>query len=236
MTTDGESPRYETMIRDLPANERPRERLRDYGAAQLGNAELLAIILRTGLRSESVLSMSNRLLTHFNGLPGLVRAEFADLRKVRGLGDAKAAELKASLELGRRLLTLPGVERPTINGPESVFHLVQADMAFLAQEHLRVLTLSTRNQVLATEDVYKGNVSSAVVRNSEVLRPAVRANAPSIIVVHNHPSGDPTPSTDDVQVTRSLRDAGEIMGIEVLDHVIVAERGFVSLKQKGLMS
>ena len=235
MTSDSGAPRYETRIRDLPAGERPRERLRSYGASRLSNAELLAIILRTGLPSESVLSLSTRLLSQFKGLSGLARASFEDLRKVHGLGDAKAAELKAALELGRRLLSVPEVDRPTIQGPQDVANLVQADMAFLAQEHLRVMVLNTRNQVLTTDEVYKGNVSSAVVRSSEVFREAVRSNSPSIIIVHNHPSGDPSPSTDDVQVTRRLVEAGKLLEIEVLDHVVVAERGFVSLNEKGLM-
>ena len=236
MTTDSGAPRYETRIRDLPAGERPRERLRSYGASRLSNAELLAIILRTGLPSESVLSLSTRLLVQFKGLSGLARASFEDLRKFHGFGDAKAAELKAALELGRRLLSVPEVDRPTIQGPQDVANLVQADMAFLGQEHLRVMVLNTRNQVLSTDEVYKGNVSSAVVRSSEVFREAVRSNSPSIIIVHNHPSGDPSPSTDDVQVTRRLVEAGKLLEIEVLDHVVVAERGFVSLKEKGLMS
>ena len=236
MTSDSGAPRYETRIRDLPAGERPRERLRSYGASRLSNAELLAIILRTGLPSESVLSLSTRLLFQFKGLSGLARASFEDLRKVHGFGDAKAAELKAALELGRRLLSVPEVDRPTIQGPQDVANLVQADMAFLDQEHLRVMVLNTRNQVLTTDEVYKGNVGSAVVRSSEVFREAVRSNSPSIIIVHNHPSGDPSPSTDDVQVTRRLVEAGKLLEIEVLDHVVVAERGFVSLNEKGLMS
>jgi DNA repair protein RadC len=236
MTNENVTPGYETRIRDLPAGERPRERLRNYGASRLSNAELLAIILRTGLKSESVLSLSTRLLFQFKGLSGLARASFEDLTKVRGFGEAKAAELQAALELGRRLLTVPEVERPTIQGPQNVADLVQAEMAFLAQEHLRVLALNTRNQVVSTEEVYKGNVGSAVVRSSEIFREAVRSNAPSIIIVHNHPSGDPTPSTDDVRVTRQLVEAGRLLEIEVLDHVVVAERGFVSLKDRGLMS
>ena len=236
MTNDSGAQTYSTRIRDLPADERPRERLSHYGASILSNAELLAIILRTGLPSESVLSLSTRLLAEFRGLPGLARASFAELRRFRGLGDAKAAELKAALELGRRLLTLPEVDRPAISGPEDVANLVLADMAFFNQEHFRVMLLNTRNRVLSTEELYVGNVGSAVIRPSEVFREAISANAPSVIVVHNHPSGDPTPSTDDVQVTKTLAEAGKLLDIALLDHVVVAERGWVSLKERGLMS
>ena len=234
MTEGKRSPEYYVMIRDLPAAERPRERLRNYGPSYLSNAELLAIILRTGTASESVLTLSARLLSQFGGLAGLARANYDELRRIHGFGEAKTAQLKASFELGRRLLSLQENERVTIHSPQDVANLLQGEMAFLEQEHLRVVLLNTRNQVLAIPEVYRGNVNSAVVRAAEVFRDAVRSNAPAIIVVHNHPSGDPTPSEEDVRVTEQLVEAGKLLDIEVLDHLVVAQNGFISLKEKGL--
>jgi len=188
---------YQPTIHDLPQEERPRERLRQYGARYLSNAELLAILLRTGVQGENVLSMSNRLLARLGGLAGLGRSSFAELCAQRGLSEAKACQVLAALELGRRLVSLAPEERATIQSPQDVANLVAAGMATLEQEHLRVLLLNARNQVLSIQEIYIGNVNTAVVRPAEVLRPAVRENAPSIIVVHNHPSGDPAPSAVD---------------------------------------
>ncbi|MBF8267345.1 MAG: hypothetical protein HW388_853 [Dehalococcoidia bacterium] len=233
--TEGKGPvEYHLMIRDLPAAERPRERLRSYGPSYLSNSELLAIILRTGTPSESVLGLSTRLLSQFGGLAGLARASYDELCSIHGCGEAKTAQVQAAFELGRRLLSLQENERAVIRSPQDVANLLQGEMAFLEQEHLRVVLLNTRNQVLAIPQVYRGNVSSAVIRAGEVFREAVRANATAIIVVHNHPSGDPTPSQEDVRVTEQLIEAGKLLDIEVLDHVIVAQSGFLSLKEKGL--
>ncbi len=234
MTDGRESPEYRPMIRDIPQGERPRERLRNYGASSLSTPELLAIILRVGTQSESVLSMSNRLMSKFGGLSGLIRASYDELTGLHGFGDAKTAQLKAAFELGRRALTLQEEEKPTVHSPQDVANLLQGDMAFLEQEHIRVVLLNTRNRVLNVHEVYKGNVNSAVVRASEVFKEAVRSNAPAVILVHNHPSGDPSPSSEDVQITRQIVDAGKLLDIEVLDHVVLAQRGFVSLKERKL--
>ena len=226
---------YQPMIRDMPQGERPRERLRDYGPKLLSNTELIAILLRTGIQGENVLAMSNRLLTHFKGLDGLGRSTFAELCAERGLSEAKTCQLMAALELGRRFISLAPQDRAVINSPQDVANLLQAEMAALEQEHLRVLLLNTRNQVLRTEEVYVGNVNSSIVRPAEVFRPAVRDNAPSIIIVHNHPSGDPTPSPEDVNITRELVDAGKLLSIELLDHLVIGSGGrYVSLNEKKL--
>lgn len=234
MTDGRETLDYQVMIRDLPREERPRERLRNYGPSSLSTAELLAIILRTGTQSENVLNLSTRLMSRFGGLSGLARAGFDELCGVHGFGEAKTAQLKAAFELGRRVVSFQESERPTVQSPQDIANLLQGEMAFLEQEHLRVVLLNTRNRVLSVHEVYKGNANSAMIRPGEVFREAVRANALAIILVHNHPSGDPAPSDDDVQITRQIIDAGKLLDIEVLDHVVLAQRGFVSLKERKL--
>ena len=225
---------YRPTIRQLPASERPRERLRDRGAAALSNSELLAIILRTGTPSENALALATAALARFNGLPGLVRASFGELCTQRGMGEAKAAQVKAALELGRRLLSAQPEERATVRSPRDVENLLLAEMALLEQEHLRVLLLNAKNQVLAMPEVYKGSVNTAQVRVSELFREAIREGCPAIIVVHNHPSGDPTPSRDDIDMTRALIEAGKLLDIEVLDHIVIGGQDVVSLRDKGL--
>ena len=227
-------PEYRLTLRELPSEERPRERLRQRGAEYLSAAELLAILLRTGTTEENVLELAGRLLARWGGLVGLHRASFAELCAVKGVGEAKAAQLKAGLELGRRLLAASPEERPAVRTPQDVADLLLPEMRFLDQEHLRVVLLSTKNQVLAVPTVYKGNVRAAQVRPSEVFREAVRENAPSVIIVHNHPSGDPTPSPEDVAVTRELVQAGRLLDIEVLDHVVLGNGRYASLRERGL--
>ena len=226
---------YQPTIRELPRGERPRERLREYGPRHLNNSELIAILLRTGMQGENVLALASRLLSQFNGLAGLGKAGFVELCSQKGLSDAKACRLLAALELGKRLVSLAPEERPALNSPEDVANLVSAEMASLDQEHLRVLMLNTQHELLNMQEIYVGNVNSAVVRVAEVFRPAIRENAPFIIVVHNPPSGDPAPSEEDVRVTRDMVEAGKLLGVEVLDHLVIGSGNrFVSLNQKGL--
>jgi DNA repair protein RadC len=214
----------------MPAEERPRERLREYGAAALSNAELLAILLRTGSARENVLAQAGRLLTTWNGLAGLARVSFAELCHSHGIGQAKACQIKAALELGRRLAAALPEERPQITRPDDVANLLMTEMSLLDQESLRVVLLNTKNGVVAIREVYRGNVNSARVRPAEVFRDAVRETCTGLIVVHNHPSGDPTPSPDDIAVTRALIAAGELLEIDVLDHIIIGGGRFISLK------
>jgi DNA repair protein RadC len=225
---------YRPTIRQLPASERPRERLRDRGAGALSNSELLAIILRTGTPSENALALATAALARFGGLPGLARASFGELCAQHGMGEAKAAQIKAALELGLRLVSAQPEERATVRSPQDVANLLLAEMGLLEQEHLRVLLLNTKNQVLAMPEVYKGSVNSAQVRLSELFREAIREGCPAIIVVHNHPSGDPTPSRDDIDLTHQLIEAGNLLNIDVLDHIVIARQGIVSLRDEGL--
>ena len=229
-----ERPQYATMIRDLPTGERPRERLRYLGPSHLSNAELIAILLRTGVTGESVLNLSTRLLADFGGLSGMARASYGELESLKGISEAKACQLLAAFELGKRLVSLHPEGRPIVKSPQEVFNLLGAEMSFLEQEHLKVILLSTKNEVRSVREIYIGDVNSAVVRVAEVLRPALREDCPSLIVVHNHPSGDPTPSPEDILVTRQVRTSGEMMDIDVLDHIIIGSSGYVSMKEKHL--
>ena len=226
--------KYQPLIRELPAQERPRERLKQYGAASLSNSELLAIILRTGAASESVLNLSTRLLARFRGLTGLARAGFGELCQEHGLGEAKAAQIKATLELSRRILSTEEAERATVKSPGDVANLLQAEMGSLQQEELRLVLLDTKNQVLSIPQVYKGSVNTSFIRIGELFRDAVRENCPALVVVHNHPSGDPTPSPEDIKVTEQIVEAGKLLNIDVLDHLVIGHQRYISLKERGL--
>jgi DNA repair protein RadC len=227
-------PPASTTIKDLPAQERPRERLAYVGEGALSTAELLAIILRVGTGGESALAMARRLLATYDGLPGLARASFAELRAERGLGNAKTAQLKAALELGRRMLLATPEDRYVVRSPSDVAQLLMAEMAHLEQEHFRVLYLDTRNRLLGSETVYVGSLNASHIRVAEVFRDAIKRNCAAIIVAHNHPSGDPSPSPEDVEVTRQLVAAGSLLNIELLDHLIIGQQRFVSLRERGL--
>jgi DNA repair protein RadC len=226
--------RVSYRISDLEESERPRERLRRVGADKLSNAELLAILLRVGLPGASAVQLGQRLVEKFGGLAGIHRAPFDDLVAEKGVGEAKAAQIKAAIELGRRLNDIVPEGKPTINSPEEAAQVVKYEMQALDQEELRVLLLDTRNHLLGNEQVYLGSVSTAQVHLGDIFKHAVRRNATAIIVVHNHPSGDPTPSPDDVAITRELVKAGELMGVKVLDHIIIGQGRHVSMKERGL--
>ncbi|MCJ7432776.1 MAG: DNA repair protein RadC [Anaerolineales bacterium] len=190
--SDSASPVY--RITDLHEAERPRERLEQLGPQALSNAELIAILLRVGVPGENAVQVAQRLLQKFGGLSGLHRAPFEELVAQHGIGEAKAAQIKAAIELGRRLTLEAPEERPTINSPADAAALVQYEMSALEQEHLRVFLMDTKNHVLDIVEVYRGSVNMSQVRIGEVFKAAIRRNATALIIVHNHPSGDPTPS------------------------------------------
>jgi DNA repair protein RadC len=221
-------------IMDLEEAERPRERLARLGPKILSHAELLAILLRVGTTGENAVQMGHRLLNEFGGLTGLHRASYEEVCDQHGIGPAKAAQIKAAIELGRRLTEESPEERPAINNPGDAAALLQYEMGVLEQEELRVLLLDTRNRVTNSKTVYRGSLNSSQVRVGELFKDAIRGNAASIIVVHNHPSGDPSPSPDDIAITRALVQAGELLDIEVLDHLIIGSGRYVSLKERGL--
>jgi DNA repair protein RadC len=225
---------YRPLIRDLPTGERPRERLKDTGEGALSTSELLAIILRTGTGGESAMDMASRLLSSYGGLAGLARASFAELLAERGMGEAKTSQLKSALELGRRMLLSSPEDRFLVRSPSDVAQLLMAEMAHLQQEHFQVLYLDTRNRLLGSETVYVGSLNASHIRVAEVFRDAVKRSCAAIIVAHNHPSGDPTPSPEDVEVTRQLVAAGNLLDIEVLDHLVIGQQRFISLRERGL--
>lgn len=225
---------YHPRIKDLPLSERPRERLKHYGAGALSTSELLAIIVRTGVGGENVINLASRLLAQFGGLRGLFMADFAQIDALKGMGQAKTAQVKAALELGRRLLTASPEERPQVKSPADVANLLLLEMGALEQEEMRVLFLDTKSRVLGVSTIYVGSLHTAWLRVGELFREAVRRNCAAIIVVHNHPSGDPTPSPDDVKLTQEIAKAGELLGVEVLDHLVIGSQRYVSLKERGL--
>jgi DNA repair protein RadC len=221
-------------ISDLHEADRPRERLVALGPQALSNAELIAILLRAGVPGENAVEVGQRLLNKFGGLSGVHRAPFDELLDQHGVGEAKAAQIKAAIELGRRLMVESPDEKPSIGNPKDAADLVRYEMSALEQEHLRVILLDRRNRVLETVEVYKGSVNSSQVRVGELFREAIRKNASAIIVVHNHPSGDPTPSPDDVAITRAMVQSGKLLDVEVLDHLVIGQGKWVSLKERGL--
>jgi DNA repair protein RadC len=225
---------YSLTIKELPVGERPRERLIHAGAAALSTAELLAIILRVGVGGENVLTVAQRMLAHFDGLGGLARAGVSELTAEHGIGEAKVAQVKAAFELGRRLLVASPIERPQVRSPADAAQLLMAEMSLLEQEHLRLILLDTKNYVLSIPTVYIGSLNTNLIRTGELFRHALKENCAALIVAHNHPSGDPTPSPEDVTVTRKIVEGGQLLDIEVLDHLIIGQGRFVSLKERGL--
>lgn len=221
------------MIRDVHIADRPRERLIREGAGNLSNQELLAILLRTGSRSESVLVLANRVLSTIDRLPDLKELTVDEMTKIKGIGEAKAVQLLAAAELGKRLYRTAPHERYKIRSPEDAANYLMTDMSSLNQEHFVVLFLNVKNEVLHKQTIFIGSLNSSIVHPREVFREAFKRSAASMIISHNHPSGDTTPSREDIEVTKRLMEAGQIMGVDVLDHIIIGDQKFISLKDKG---
>ncbi len=232
--TEEENPEYRLLICDIAEGERPRERFMQVGASGMSQRELLAILLRHGPPGDGVMVLADRLLKEFGGLAGLARASVQELQRVRGMGQVKAIEIKAALELGKRMIYSTPDQRPQIKTPADAAQLLMPEMGFLEQEEVRTLHLDTRNRVVSMSMVYRGSLNAASMRIGELFKDAIRNNCASIIVAHNHPSGDPTPSSEDVRATRSLVEAGKLLDIEVLDHLVIAHNAYVSLKERGL--
>ncbi|WP_082235967.1 RadC family protein [Halobacillus massiliensis] len=223
------------MIRDIPKEDRPRERCLKYGPANLSHQELLAILLGSGSRQESVTELAKRILVHFEGIDLLKGATIEELTAIKGIGTAKAVQLLASIEFGQRIHRTKLAERYVIRSPEDGADYIMEEMRELKQEHFVCLFLNTKNQVIHRQTIFIGSLNASIVHPREVFKEAVKRSAASIICAHNHPSGDPTPSQEDIQVTRRLNECGKMIGIELLDHIVIGDRKFISLKEKGYL-
>lgn len=230
-----ESTRYTPTMLEMPAEERPRERLEKHGGSACSAAELIAILFRTGNSQKSALGMAEELVHQFGGLRGVSQASVPELMAVKGVGKVKAIEIAAAVEIGKRLTVVSEEEKPSIRGPQDVANLMMPELRDERVEHLVALLLDTKNRVIKIVHISKGTLDSSLVHPREVFRQAIAASAAAIIVVHNHPSGDPTPSEEDRRVTTRLVSAGSTIGIDVLDHIIIGLNRWVSMKEKGLM-
>lgn len=216
----------------LPQELRPRERLKEYGPRTLSSAELLAIILRTGNKKENVLELSARLLQRYD-LRALSRAGIAALIKEKGVGEAKACQIMACFELGRRLASFSKTKKLRINSAKDIAKMFMPELSSLKKEHFIGIYLDSRKNIVKEEIISIGSLDSSVVHPREIFRPAIEESAAALILVHNHPSGDPEPSEEDIEVTKQLSAAGELLGIELLDHVIIGQKTYFSFREKN---
>lgn len=221
------------LIRDVPIQERPRERLIREGPSALSTQEIIAILLRTGTRNESALQLAAKVLRAFDGLKLLKDATVEEFCQIKGIKEAKAVELVAAIELGKRIHSAHVYDRYVIRSPEDASNYVMEEMRFLKQEHFVALYLNAKNEVIHRQTLFIGSLNASIVHPREVFKEALRRSACSLICVHNHPSGNPEPSREDIEVTKRLFEAGKIIGIEMLDHLIIGDRKYVSLKERG---
>ncbi|WP_058302213.1 RadC family protein [Gorillibacterium timonense] len=224
-----------TTLREAPPDEQPREKMLDLGPDSLSNAELLAILLRTGTARETAVGLAGRILKESGSLGSLVEMSIEQLTTIKGIGPAKAVQIKAGIELGKRLARTSIRDEIIIRSPKDVADFLMEDMRYLQKEHFVCLFLNTKNRVIARETLSMGSLNASIVHPREVFLAAIKRSSASIICVHNHPSGDPTPSPEDIELTDRLKEAGDIIGIDVLDHIVLGDRTFVSLKEKGYL-
>lgn len=223
-------------IKDLPLSERPREKLYSYGAESLSNAELLAIIIRTGHKEDTAIDLAQKILTlDKKGLAYLTNVTLEQLTKIKGIGKCKAAQILAAIELGKRISRWRAEDKIKINSPLTVANLVMDEMRFLDREHFNVVLLDTKNQLLSIENISIGTLNASIVHPRDVFRVAIKKNSNAIILLHNHPSGDPEPSNEDIRITERLVEVGNLVGIKVLDHIIIGDNRYVSFKEKNLL-
>lgn len=221
-------------ISSLPENERPREKLKNHGVKALSNAELLAILLRTGIRNESALSLSYKILSQGDGIRSLANADINELNKINGIGLAKASQLIAAVELGKRIAQYAFNEDFYIKRPQDAADILMEEMRYYKKEHMKVIMLNVKCKVIGIEEISIGSLNSSLAHPREIFIPAIKNSSANIILTHNHPSGDPTPSKDDIDITKRIYEAGKIIGIELYDHIIIGDGVFTSLKEKNL--
>lgn len=223
-------------IKDMPKNERPKEKLLKYGAETLNNSELLAIILRTGTRSENVIQLSSRLLKELDGLDGILNINFHEIMLIDGIKEGKASQILALSELFKRFRTLKASNKEIkITSPKDLAELLMGEMGYLNQETLRLVLLNTKNIIIGIKDVFIGSLNTSIVHPREIFKAAIIKNSASIIICHNHPSGDISPSKEDINITLRIKECGDILGIQLLDHLIIGKNNYISLKEKGLI-
>lgn len=224
-------------VQDLPRQERPRERLKEFGSEALSAQELLALVMGRGVSGKSVMSIAQELMITFGSVKGISEATVEELAGIKGIGAAKAAQLRASFELGKRqeLEKESWYDSYDIKDPQSVVRVIRSSIRDKAKEHFKLIILNTRNRITTIVNVSTGTLSASLVHPREVFKEAIRYSASSVVLVHNHPSGDPELSEEDLRITRRLVDAGRVIGIEILDHIIIGKKSFSSFKERGLM-
>ena len=223
-------------MKDLPENERPTEKLVNHGARSLSNSELIAVIIRTGSRDYSVIELANRLLsTKEDGVASLADTSVEEITRVKGIGNCKAAQILAAVELGKRIVLAETEHKKKVTSPLDIVDFFMADMQYLKREHFKIVMLDTKNHIIGVEEISVGNLNSSIVHPREVYKQAIKRSSASIILVHNHPSGDPTPSREDINITRRLMESGEILGIRVLDHIVIGHKKHISLKEMDIL-
>ena len=222
-------------LHDLPKEERPRERLKKVGVDNLSLGELLALIIEKGKKGENVLTIAQNLISHFGNLENIKKASIEELCQVKGIGFATACKLKAAFKLGEKAQTTPTKYGQKIESPKDVFELLKNDLGDKKKEHFKILSLDSRNKLISIDDVSIGTINANLVHPREVFKTAIQHLAVSIVIVHNHPSGDPEPSEDDLEITKRITEVGKLIGINVLDHIIVTRTKFFSFKEKRLI-
>ncbi|MFD0962327.1 RadC family protein [Paenibacillus chungangensis] len=222
-------------LRDVPHEERPRERMMRYGAEALSHAELLAILLRTGTQRQSAIHLAGVVLKQCGSLRNLMDLSMEELTAIKGIGPAKAVQLRAGIELGRRMIRSKLPDVVTVRSPKDAADYLMEDLRYLKKEHFVCLFLNTKNHIIARETLSMGTLNASLVHPREVFRAAIKCNSASIICAHNHPSGDPAPSPEDIRLTKRLAEAGQLVGIDILDHIVIGDGRFVSLKEQGYM-
>lgn len=227
--------RYSPTIKEIPLEDRPRERLISIGAQALTTAELMAILIHIGNSERSAVSLAECILAHFGNISGVAGATVEELSLIKGIGNAKAAQILAAIEFGKRVTLFSAESKPQINNPRDVANILMPDLRYLKKETLKSLLLDSKNRILSIRTVSIGDLSSSIVHPREVFKDAVIASSASIIIAHNHPSGDPNPSIEDINITKRLMSAGELLGIELLDHIVIGDGTFVSIKERGLV-
>lgn len=226
---------YKLTLKEYPEELRPRERLCRYGVQSLSDRELIALLLATGSRNTTALELAESILTRYKGLRGLVNITIEELSSFPGIGKAKGAKILSAIELGKRISIKESKLHPVIKSPEDVSNLMMEEMCYLDREHFKVLLLNTKGQVMSCETISIGSLNSSLVHPREVFKLAIKKSTASMILLHNHPSGDPTPSREDIEVSKRIIEAGELLGIKVLDHIIIGDKKYCSLKEKGFI-